>query len=769
LRLTGTEGGVVRTRRGLYCCFCLTVLAISSVSAVELPQGFRLEPVADGLTEPSALAGTPDGRILIAERTTGHLREMSMGRLSPDPLCSVSVDATGDGGLLGVAVHPDYADNGWVYLYYTDLASGKNTVTRYTIQGKACMGAKVILADLGSGGSGLRNGGGMGFGPDGLLYVATGDMEDQANGQDGGTLQGKVLKVDDGDVVDVTLHSMGLRDPSGLTVNPAGQVYVSDAGSDVSADHDELHLAADGGNLGWADETGHGGVHDDPLGAFLPTVGIHGVTDYDGGLFPDADADGKDNDHDSYGPDGAPGVLQTDDNNSGVCIGSENNGLPCSTNLDCTPARTGESAHYCEKRDDPAEHCSGVTFGDDDCDNVGSAGIDEPDESFALDVFAAADGGIERGVLMGANDTVSNWETFFDSSAFADCPTGFTGLMTGRDGHLYALATNAGGATGGLYKIVHDSVGPREVSSESSYVPLQIDKGGLGTIEVFWEDIRDAATQVQDNGAIALLPEREYTVWRGTIGSWYSHVPVATGVAGTAVSSVLRKQTVFVPADEDLYFLVSARHDNLEGTLGMADPGERPGPAVTDLCDTIGEYRSPWNLFTCGRDFTLIDAHGEERSLHSLRGRPILLDLSAEWCPPCVTEANELQAVWLDYEDRGPVFITVLWDEEVNGQDWNGRPTPLECSLWENRPGTVNDHTFECWADPQYCTGNPCNANFVQEAWPLYNNSGSVPTNVMLDQGLRVVWVSPGWGPSSPNTIRARLNLLIGATPSCLH
>jgi len=760
----------VLNRGVLYCCVCIAALALSGVSANELPHGFRLEPVAAGLTEPSALAGTPDGRILIAERTTGNLREMRRGRLNPDPLCSVAVDATGEGGLLGVAVHPDYSENGWVYLYFTDLGSGNNKVVRYTIEGDSCAAAKEILPDLGSGGSLLRNGGGIGFGPDGTLYVATGDMESSGNAQDGGVLQGKVLRVIDGDPVEVEIHCLGVRDGCGLTVNPAGQIFVADAGDDATSAHDELHLAGDVGNMGWPAETGYGGSYDDPLGAFLPTIGIHGVTDYDGTLYPDADADGKDNDHDSYGPDQFPGVKRADDNNKGECIGSRKNGQVCNTNLDCIPARSGESAHYCEKKDDSLEHCpSGVPLGDDDCDNVGASGIDEPDESYLLDVFAAGDNGIHRGVLMGANDEVSNWATFLDSSALPDCPTGWTGLMTGRDGHLYALATNSGGATGGLYKIVYNVVGPREVSGADSYVPLQVAQGGLGAMDIYWEDIRDDAMQVQDNGAIPEAPEREYTVWRGTIGDWYSHVPVATAVTGAEVSSVLRKQTVFVPAGEDLYFLVSARNDNLEGTLGDGAPGQRPGPSVTDLCDNLGEYRYPWNLFTCGRDFTLIDTHGRERSLHEFRGRPVMLDLSAEWCPPCIAEANEIQPLWEEFEDRGPQFITILFDEESSGSSWDGRPTPAECRLWEDRPGSYPDHTFECWADPLSCTGEPCNGNYDQEAWPLYNDSGYIPTNVILDQGLRVVWRGAGWGGSSSAAIRARLNTLVGATPTCLH
>jgi len=142
---------VNRIRTGALCCLCIVLGALAgAATAAELPDGFRLEPVVTGLTQPSDVAVAPDGRILITERTTGNLLQVKMGELDPAPLCHVSVETAGEAGLLGVAVHPDFVRNGWIYLYYTDVTSGSNRVTRYTVQGDAC-GAPLTLLDLGAG------------------------------------------------------------------------------------------------------------------------------------------------------------------------------------------------------------------------------------------------------------------------------------------------------------------------------------------------------------------------------------------------------------------------------------------------------------------------------------------------------------------------------------------------------------------------------------------------------------------------------------------
>ena len=769
-----------RVMKGLVCSLAAgAMLAGSAIAAVELPKGFRLEPVLSGLTEPTALAETPEGTLLIAERG-GTLRAVYQGVLATDPVCTVAVTTTGDAGLLGVAVHPQFVSNRWIYLYYTDSASGRNKVTRYRLEGGGCTGATDILSDLGAGASLLRNGGGITFGSDGELYVATGDMENGAAARDDASLAGKILRVNDDGTIpadnpDPTslVFAKGVRDGRGLAVSAAGEVYASDAGATSDARQDELNQVPAGGDLGWNAATGDsGGVYDDPLVSWDPPIGVAGLAVFAAGAFPDAASDGEDSDGDRLGPDEYPGARRVDDNAEGTCVGSDNNGLPCTSDSDCPPridvtfGLFNENS-FCEFRDEMAEYCPGGTpAGDDACGGTGAAGVDEPDESYDGNLFMAAgpDTGIVRAVLDPADPTaLSTWATFFDASALPDCPTGWRAVMAGSDGFLYAVADNGGGNSGALYRVVYDAeIGPREVAAGSLF-PVSVKKGTTDTEVVLrWEDLRDDARQPRDNGTDPLRPEREYTVWMGTLGNFYSHDPVSglEGVPGQPVNDALREAT-FDAGTGNKYFLVSARSANLEGTLGQATDGTvRPGPAVTDLCETIGYHGAPdYNLWTCGQDFTLKDELGETHSLYEYRGHVVMLDLSAWWCGPCQAEADVLENLNQDYRDREVQVLTLLVDEESNGPDWYGRPCPAECRNWSDRDDPNPDHTFPCWVDE-------LNPDKSRTAWPLYNKYGAFPTNVILDTGLRVVYSLAGYDEPG---IRSTLDKLVGATDTCLH
>ncbi|NJN64331.1 MAG: TlpA family protein disulfide reductase [Acidobacteria bacterium] len=163
-------------------------------------------------------------------------------------------------------------------------------------------------------------------------------------------------------------------------------------------------------------------------------------------------------------------------------------------------------------------------------------------------------------------------------------------------------------------------------------------------------------------------------------------------------------------------------------------------------------------MWKCGQNFTLLDEHGETHSLHEFRGQVVMIDFSAIWCPPCRAQADVLENLNDDYKDRGVKVLTVLFDEESNGPDWYDRPVPAECLNWSDRSDPNPDHTFPCWVDGL----TPAK---TRVSWPLYNKWGAVPTNVILDTGLRVVYSTGGYPES---TIRQKLNLLVGATDTCL-
>jgi glucose/arabinose dehydrogenase len=780
-------------------CCCITLVALAAgIQAAELPQGFRLEPVETGLTDPSDVAVAPDGRIFITERTTGDLRQVIKGQLASAPLCHVNVQTAGEAGLLGVAVHPDFGTNGWVYLYYTDQVSGSNKVTRFAVTDYGCGGETPIL-DLGAGGSYLRNGGGITFGPDGKLYVATGDMGTSGDAQLD-VLQGKILRLeDDGSAADGNptegsrIYARGVRDGRAVAVADGGQVFSLDAGEVSDLSYDELNAVPFDGNLGWDAHSGGGsGMYDNPLMDWSSSpdnlIGPAGLSVYGAVAFPvydesDVDrlANAVDDDHDRLGADGMPGVARVDDDGVAYCVGGSNDGLACpgpTAHTFCKARDVGGTADpdedaFCLPADTSAEYCPGGTaYGDDAC---GANGTDEPDESFAQNLFFPGydTNRVMRAVVDPSDPTVlSSSETFLDSSFWPDCPTGWSGVATGNDGWLYLVATNGGGAgAGGLYRVTYDTApGPREVSPPGSHFPVKMNKGaGDHEVVLFWEDLRTDAMQPRDDGVNPQAPAREYTVWMGTLGSYASHSPLAgyEAIKGVAVNGAMRSVTF--TESESVYFIVSGRGDNLEGSLG-ADTGgaERAGYATTDLCETIGYHvgASPGIVdWLCGQDFTLLDETGTERSLWDYRGRPIVLDFSAVWCSPCNTEANEIeQTLHQTYKDRGVVILTVLTDDLVGGSPYPaGRPAVGDCIDWGDRTGTVNDHTFTCMPDTRQTTNGP------QAAWPNYT-TGFVPTNVILDTGLRAVYNEAGWaGSGEPSeTIPLALDMLLQNSNTCL-
>jgi len=771
--------------RALGPCLLLAVAA-PLAPAAELPTHFRLEPVlTSGLTEPSSMDKTSDGRILITERTTGNLRVVAQGELQASPLCTVSVTSTGEGGLLGVAAHPRFPSNGWVYLYYTDAVGGKNKVTRFTVTATSCGDGFDIVANLGAGPSFLRNGGGLAFGSDGKLYIGTGDVQTSGNGQDDGTLFGKILRVNDDGSVPADnptpgspVYAKGIRDARSIATNSTGNVYATDGGAGATI-YDEVNRIGAGGNYGWDPSTGNsGGVYDDPLAAYSPVVGIRGLDVMGSAIaFPNLNADGIDNNENRYGPDHAPGVKRVNDNGAkGQCYGGSQPDKVCTTDADCPPRNNGfynETAR-CQLIDDDAEYCSPTAYGDDLC---GANGTDEPDETFLKNVFFAADSGnkIYRGITNPSDLTqLVRTDTFLDSAFLADCPDNWTDVLTGNDGVLYALARNAGAATGGLYRIIYDDqVGPREVSPKGSHFPLRVDKsaGAPDNVVLSWEDLRSDATQPRDdsNANPALRqprpPSREFTIWKGTLGAFNSPTVAQGFIPGAAVNEALRRATL-VAGSGSYYFLVSARHANLQGTLGKRTDGtERPGYATTDMCDTIG-YHTPNNgtstaedLWKCGKNFTLRDEYGQTHALYEYREQVVLLDFSAVWCPPCQAQADVMESLYLQYKDRGVVMLTILMDEDDQLWSWSGRPGQIECRDWSDRSGGNPDHTFPCWMDPNPTSGS-------RLAWPLYDNFGAIPTNVILDTGLRVVYSGAGYDEA---TIKDKLNRLVGATDACLQ
>ena len=208
------------------------------------------QTVAEGLEAPWSLAFAKDGAIWLTERP-GRVRVIRGGQLLGAPALTLNV-VTGSGcedGLLGIALKEPYA-----YLYYTYQGSGGNTnrVSRFLIQGDHLASEQVILDSI-PGGTCYHFGGRIKFGPDGLLYVTTGEGFVASRAADPNGLSGKILRIhDDGSAREV--FAWGFRNPQGLAFDPQGRLYASNNGPTGDLGlccHDEVDLLQQSGFYGW--------------------------------------------------------------------------------------------------------------------------------------------------------------------------------------------------------------------------------------------------------------------------------------------------------------------------------------------------------------------------------------------------------------------------------------------------------------------------------------------------------------------------------------
>jgi hypothetical protein len=196
--------------------------------------------VATGLTVPTGLVVLPDGTAVVGERDSGRLLQVFPDRSPARELMTLPVDAGGDGGLLGLALSPTFAEDGLVYAYLSTATD--NRVVRFPLGGTP----NPVLTGIPRGE--VDNGGGLLFGPDGTLYVGTGDIGDPALAEDPVSLAGKVLAVDvfgqpvgAGPVV-----SRGHQDVTALCQGPL-QLYATD---EARSGDDVLDAVTPGGDVG---------------------------------------------------------------------------------------------------------------------------------------------------------------------------------------------------------------------------------------------------------------------------------------------------------------------------------------------------------------------------------------------------------------------------------------------------------------------------------------------------------------------------------------
>jgi glucose/arabinose dehydrogenase len=232
----------------------VAVLAIAGLISLFLvpnpPSTSRGETniLAQNLEVPWAIDFLPNGTMIFTERV-GRVNLLE-GNGTVIKVADINVSQLSESGLLGVAVDPNFTQNGYIYLFYTH-DGGVNRISRFVLNGT--LSNETVLLDNIPGGP-IHNGGRLKFGSDGKLYATTGEGGNANLAQDTNSTGGKILRLNpDGTVPSDNpfgnyVYSYGNRDPQGLSWNPNGILYESEHGASMN---DEINIITKGGNYGW--------------------------------------------------------------------------------------------------------------------------------------------------------------------------------------------------------------------------------------------------------------------------------------------------------------------------------------------------------------------------------------------------------------------------------------------------------------------------------------------------------------------------------------
>jgi glucose/arabinose dehydrogenase len=280
-------------------CFQIVGQKPQEVEDIYLPDGDKVEVKVwvQDLEIPWSLVFLPDERALVSERP-GRIRLIENGKLAPEPYMILNVKHIGEGGLMGLAVHPDFPNKPYIYAMYTYESDGKifNRVIRIKDEGRKGVFDKVIIDSIL--GARFHNGGRIKFGPDKMLYITTGEIFKGELAQDLNSLNGKILRLTpDGEIPpdnpfpNSPIYSYGHRNPQGLAWHPeTGDLFESEHGPSGEYGrfgHDEINVIVKGGNYGWPKVIGAPGEKEfiDPIVVWKDATPPSGITFYKGDLF----------------------------------------------------------------------------------------------------------------------------------------------------------------------------------------------------------------------------------------------------------------------------------------------------------------------------------------------------------------------------------------------------------------------------------------------------------------------------------------------------
>src|ERR1700736_1437064 len=255
----------MRIRRAFYFGTLLFLQAVSASLNATVPAGLAQNQIANGLSVPSALDIASDGRVFVSQQN-GVIRVIKNDALLDAPFAILTVDSTGERGLLGIALDPNFATNQFVYVYYTATSpTSHNRLSRLVANGDQMQpGSEVVLFDFPDilPNEIWRMGGSIRFGPDGKLYLSVGDHQDSTKPQSLDNPLGKILRVNsDGTIpsdnpfyyqttgTNRAIWAYGLRNPFTTAFDPStGRFFINDVGESAWEEIDE---GIAGSNYGW--------------------------------------------------------------------------------------------------------------------------------------------------------------------------------------------------------------------------------------------------------------------------------------------------------------------------------------------------------------------------------------------------------------------------------------------------------------------------------------------------------------------------------------
>lgn len=292
---------------------------IRQQAATDYPTGFTEQQLVNGISGGTAMAFAPDGRLFVAEQG-GKIWVVKNGQKLPTPFTTLNVKSDGERGIEGIVFDPNFAQNNYVYVYYTtNTSDSHNRLSRLTANGDTASPTETVIYDFDSHGASNHNGGALNFGTDGKLYVTTGDNASGSNAQTLTNDHGKILRINpvpddpattgidervpaDNPASFTTLRSgtfrtesptgkyrsiwaIGFRNPFTAAIQPGtGKLHINDVGDNGGIRWEEINLASKGENYGWPEAYGMQGNQDSRLTKPLYTYQTEGCA-ITGGTF----------------------------------------------------------------------------------------------------------------------------------------------------------------------------------------------------------------------------------------------------------------------------------------------------------------------------------------------------------------------------------------------------------------------------------------------------------------------------------------------------